>query len=78
MATGFDFTASDLAQLKARGITPEEAQRQLALALHGAHPGCELMVAGEDFDAGHPDGVAAFQANAGLWDRLEALGVARR
>jgi hypothetical protein len=54
------------------------AQRQLALALLGAHPGSELWVAGEDFDQAHPEGVAAFQANAGLWERLEALGIARR
>ena len=35
MATPFEFTASDLAQLKARGITPEEARRQLALLAAG-------------------------------------------
>ena len=55
-----------------------EPQRQLALALQAAHPGSELLVAGDDFDAAHPDGVAAFQANDGLWTRLEALGIAAR
>src|SRR4051812_39342728 len=30
------------------------------------------------FDAADDPGIAAFQANAELWDRLEALGVARR
>lgn len=55
-----------------------ESQRQLALALHAAHPGSELWVAGADFDPEHPDGLAPFQANAELWGRLEALGIARR
>ena len=35
MARPFEFTTSDLAQLKARGITPEEARRQLALLAAG-------------------------------------------
>ena len=44
-----------------------------------------LHLAREDLDAVHPlpkndddPAVAAFQANAELWDRLEALGIARR
>lgn len=55
-----------------------DAQRSLALALRGEHRGSELWVAGEDFDPGHPDGVAAFQANTPLWDALEARGIGRR
>jgi hypothetical protein len=55
-----------------------EHQRQLALALQAANRSCELWVAGTDFDPGHPDGVAAFQANDELWARLEALGIAQR
>ena len=50
-----------------------DAQRPLAVALR-----CELLVAGTDFDPAHPDGVAAFQANAPLWDVLEERGIAQR
>jgi hypothetical protein len=51
-----------------------EAQRPLARALLARHPGCELV----EIDPAGPAGGAPFQANAGLWDRLEALGIARR
>jgi hypothetical protein len=50
-----------------------EAQRPLAFAL-----GCEVLVAGEDFDPAHPEGRAAFQANEPLWDALEERGIAQR
>jgi hypothetical protein len=55
-----------------------DAQRELALALHGLHPGSELWIAGEDFDPGDPGDAAPFQLNDELWSRLEALGIARR
>jgi hypothetical protein len=67
-------------------------QYPLARALLSRHPDAELWyapVAGTDdplardraafvFDADDDPGMGAFQANAELWDRLEALGVAQR
>lgn len=55
-----------------------EPQRALARALVARHPGCELWIAGEDFDAADDPARGAHELNAELWDRLEALGVARR
>lgn len=67
-------------------------QYRLARALHARHPAAELWYApgegAEDglarehaayvFDPADDAGMAAFQANAELWERLEALAVARR
>ncbi|MFL5844922.1 MAG: hypothetical protein ACJ762_09540 [Solirubrobacteraceae bacterium] len=55
-----------------------ETQRHLAAVIAAEHKGSELLVAGTDFDPAHPAGVAAFQANAPLWDALEQRGIARR
>lgn len=60
-------------------------QERLALALLARHPAAELWSGGGElpraafvFDSGDDPGMAAFQANAELWDRLEGLGIARR
>jgi hypothetical protein len=55
----------------------DEAHRPLALAVAAQH-GAELAVAGTDFDPGDDGSTPAFQLNAGLWDRLEALEIAAR
>lgn len=61
---------------------------RLVLAFHGAHrplaaalaarSEAELLLAGRDFDAGDDGATPAFALNAPLWDRLEALEIARR
>jgi hypothetical protein len=67
-------------------------QYRLARALLGRHASAELWSASGDgaedglarelaafvFDPADDAAIAAFQANAELWDRLESLGVARR
>lgn len=55
----------------------QEAHRPLATALAGRH-GAQLLVAGRDFDASDDGTTPPFVLNEALWDRLEALGIARR
>ena len=55
-------------------VVLSEAQRPLARALVARHPACETW----NEDPRTPGGVAPFQANAPLWNRLEELGIAQR
>ncbi len=55
----------------------DEAHRPLAAAVAVQH-GAELLIAGRDFDPADDGTTPAFRLNAPLWDRLEALGIARR
>lgn len=65
-----------------------EQEYGLARALLAHHPDCELWYAGDEkvpreraafvFDPADDPGEAPFQANAELWERLEALGIASR
>lgn len=65
-----------------------EQEYGLARALLAHHPGAELWYAGSEevpreraafvFDPADDPSGAPFQANAELWNRLEALGIASR